>query len=472
MNHGGCKEGKKMMEGKRYIKTKRISIVIFLTFLLIILASSAVSGNSIFVDSSVQTIAGGKDFTVNVSCVPSQPIKAFEFRISFNPTLLKANNVTEGNFFNNFTTFFNPGTINNNAGNIIDIYSLIVGSGNVSSNGTLVTISFTAKDNSGTSPLNLNAVGICDEGGYLIFNTSDSSIIIQGSGGGGGGGYPPPSGGGYIPEPTENEPPNQPLKPSGPIFIEMGVEYEYSSVAIDPEGDHVRYRFYWGDGNMSNWSDYVPSNTSVNTSHSWNSIETFTIGVIAQDKNGLNSSWSLPLNVTVLQTDGEGNYPVADFQLPQNISINQTIIFDASLSFDEDGSIISYLWDFGDGTIGTGRITTHKYEKPGIYEVILVVTDNNGNRNNKTTMINVGLNLVGDITDEQLLHPIYVGLILFVTSAVILVCILIRFRDNIIVSLRYYKSRPVTHHIIHDSNKKIKRIDAKIEKLKRKMEHY
>ncbi len=461
----------KMMENKKN-KTRWLGLVVFLVFLLTMFSVSIVSGNSISVDSSIQTISGGKDFTVNVSCVPSQPIKAFEFRVSFNPTLLRANNVTEGNFFNNFTTFFNPGTINNNAGTIIDIYSLIVGSGNVSSNGTLVTISFTAKDNSGTSPLTLNAVGICDDGGYLSFNVSDSSINVQGSGGGGGGGYPPPSGGGSIPEPLGNVPPNPPLIPSGPIFIEMGVEYEYSSVTIDPDGDHVRYRFYWGDGNMSNWSDYVYSNTSVNMSYSWNSIDTFSIGVIAQDENGLNSSWSLPLNVTVLQFDLEGNYPVADFQLPQNISINQTILFDASLSFDNDGAIISYFWDFGDGETGMGINTTHVYEKPGEYQVILVVTDNNGNRNNKTLTINVGLNLEGAVTDEQFLNPLHLGIILIGAAAVILVCILIRFRDNIIVSLTYHKSRPISHHTTHESNKKIKRIDTKIEKIRRKMEHY
>ena len=74
--------------------------------------------------------------------------------------------------------------------------------------------------------------------------------------------------------------------------------------------------------------------------------------------------------------------------------------------FDKDGAIISYLWDFGDGTTGMGRNTTHIYKKPGEYQVILVVTDNNGNRDNKTIMINVGLNLGGTVSDEQLLNPI------------------------------------------------------------------
>ena len=62
---------------------------------------------------------------------------------------------TEGDIFDDYTTFFNPGTIDNNAGTIVDIYDLIMGSGNVTDTGTFVTISFTAKDASGTSSLDI-----------------------------------------------------------------------------------------------------------------------------------------------------------------------------------------------------------------------------------------------------------------------------------------------------------------------------
>ena len=100
---------------------------------------------------------------------------------------------------------------------------------------------------------------------------------------------------------------------------------------------------------MSNWTAFVPSNTSVLSFHSWASISTFAVHVLAQDENGLNSSWSLPLNVTVSAIDFEGEPPVADFVAPRNLTANQTIVFDGSSSFDEDGVIVSYNWDFGDG---------------------------------------------------------------------------------------------------------------------------
>jgi probable HAF family extracellular repeat protein len=55
-----------------------------------------------------------------------------------------------------------------------------------------------------------------------------------------------------------------------------------------------------------------------------------------------------------------------------------TVNFSAAGSSDPDGSIISYEWDFGDGTTGTGLNTTHTYTQRGIHIALLTVTDNQG----------------------------------------------------------------------------------------------
>ena len=54
------------------------------------------------------------------------------------------------------------------------------------------------------------------------------------------------------------------------------------------------------------------------------------------------------------------------------------VSFDASSSFDFQGSIVSYEWDFGDGETGDGETISHDYNGPGKYEVTLKVTDNDG----------------------------------------------------------------------------------------------
>lgn len=54
------------------------------------------------------------------------------------------------------------------------------------------------------------------------------------------------------------------------------------------------------------------------------------------------------------------------------------VSFDGSCSYDPDGDLSSYSWDFGDGTTSSGANTAHLYWTPGYYNVTLVVTDSLG----------------------------------------------------------------------------------------------
>jgi PKD repeat protein len=62
-----------------------------------------------------------------------------------------------------------------------------------------------------------------------------------------------------------------------------------------------------------------------------------------------------------------------------------TTIFDGSTSFDHEGTITTYRWDFGDGTTATDPIATHVYTNPGIYHITLTVTDNDNNTGTDST---------------------------------------------------------------------------------------
>lgn len=59
---------------------------------------------------------------------------------------------------------------------------------------------------------------------------------------------------------------------------------------------------------------------------------------------------------------------------------DSSVHVDGSASNDPDGTIVSYLWDFGDGSTATGSSADHTYTTPGTYRVTLVVTDNKGDK--------------------------------------------------------------------------------------------
>jgi thermitase len=86
----------------------------------------------------------------------------------------------------------------------------------------------------------------------------------------------------------------------------------------------------------------------------------------------------------------KSRHPFASFtHLPLDPYVGETVTFDASASYDPDGIIVSYIWDFGDDSSGEGNITTHLYADGGTYTVTLTVIDNENMESTFTTEITV-----------------------------------------------------------------------------------
>lgn len=90
----------------------------------------------------------------------------------------KLTQLTQGDIFSGHTTFFNPGTINNTVGTIVNIFGLIVGEGSISTPGSFASISFTAKESIGRSSLHLYDVGVTNETEYIPITVSDGNVTI------------------------------------------------------------------------------------------------------------------------------------------------------------------------------------------------------------------------------------------------------------------------------------------------------
>jgi hypothetical protein len=431
VRNGDCKRDEEMYSMIKRVRRAAFTalkigcIVFFLVcFAGVVLVEAA--STSLSITPVSQTVSAGTMVNISVEGVPQQPVKAFELKVAFNPSILQATAVSEGDFFGSYTTFFNQGVIDNVAGTIVNVYDLIVGPGNVSNPGVLVLINFTAKSTNGVSTLRLYDVRLTNETNYISVSVSSASVTVTG------GSSPPPSEPPVTPPPSSpNQPPSTPLKPSGPVSIQVGTSYEYTDAAIDPDGDQVRLRFDWGDGSLSNWTGFVGSNTSVTVSHAWGNVSTSVIRVIAQDAAGLNSSWSDPLNVTVSQAGSAGSPPVGVFLLSQNASSNHTIVFNASGIYDPDGVIVSYQWDFGDGVTAVGEHPVHTYQSPGQYTVTLTVTDNTGLTLISSQVISIAAGSVVPTKNETNFFQSNSSVIFLLIVLVPVLVVLLVFRDKI-----------------------------------------
>jgi hypothetical protein len=101
----------------------------------------------------------------------------------------------------------------------------------------------------------------------------------------------------YLPslfEPSNNQPPNKPSRPTGPPIGRVGREYTYSSTCSDPDNNILYYRFDWDDGTISPWYKQISSNFGQG-SHSWEKPGTYEIRVKTKDIYGQEGEWSEPL---------------------------------------------------------------------------------------------------------------------------------------------------------------------------------
>jgi PKD repeat protein len=170
--------------------------------------------------------------------------------------------------------------------------------------------------------------------------------------------------------------------------LRSGQELVFSSASSsDPEGELSALRWDFGDGSAVR-SQSVPGPMS----HTYASAGVFTVTLTAEDAKGLTQSASTQISV-----DPPGNIPPA---AALNAAATSTLVgkplsFSAVGSSDADGTILRFVWDFGDGTL-LERISPspvlHTFASAGRKTVRLNLTDDRGATSTATQEIQVRLN--------------------------------------------------------------------------------
>jgi len=139
----------------------------------------------------------------------------------------------------------------------------------------------------------------------------------------------------------------------------------YAGDSYDLDGTIVSYQWDFDDGT-------IVTETDLSITHVYEDDGSYTVTLTVTDDDGATNSTSI--TKTVLNRP-----PIASFtQNATTVDTEEAIHFDASNSFDLDGDIVEYFWDFGDETNETGVTVDHTYAEGGNYTVILTVTDDDG----------------------------------------------------------------------------------------------
>ena len=178
-----------------------------------------------------------------------------------------------------------------------------------------------------------------------------------------------------------NEPPVASILPStteglAPLYVSFD-----ASASGDTDGSIVDYSWDFGDG---------ATGAGRVAHHSFEIAGLYTVTLVVIDDQGATAQAQTVISVS--KATGNNKPPKADFNVNKAQGRTKikaevmalaeaelvTATFDGSLSSDEDGTVVEYLWNFGDGQTADGMSVEHTYAEVGDYTVALSVMDDQG----------------------------------------------------------------------------------------------
>src|SRR6266566_218093 len=165
-----------------------------------------------------------------------------------------------------------------------------------------------------------------------------------------------------------------------------------ASASTDPDGDPLNYSWSFGDGSYA---------AGKIVSHVFATQGQYLIVLDVSDPygDGLTSRY-------LAVVPPKSPTAIIAWTPPRPIAGQTNVEFNGSNSFDPDGVISRYIWEFGDGVVGSGLTATHIYADAGTYTVELIVVDEDGVANRDTQTITVLARSKATVAAADLQTPI------------------------------------------------------------------
>jgi PKD repeat protein len=158
--------------------------------------------------------------------------------------------------------------------------------------------------------------------------------------------------------------------------------------SYDPDGGAItKYEWDWDN-------DGTFDETGADVYHSWDTVGPHYVQFRVTDDEGVTATLAAPI-----QVDTANALPTAVAQADKyNAFVNETVNFDGSGSHDNDcndQSIVSWLWDWDNNGVydEEGAHVSHSWDSPGLYDVQLKVTDNEGTSDILDTPLQITISL-------------------------------------------------------------------------------
>ncbi len=315
-----------------------VAIVLGLAGIGLLSSNNALHAQQALTEVSVEskTITPNSTSFVNIviSGGPDTGIADVQGLLRFDPKVLKANKVEGQQDYEVFAS-----KLDNNAGEVRFLVTKLRAP--YAKAGPLIKIEFQAIGKTGDqSDLRLTLEVLRDPNGRNIPNKILNGLITLGA--------------------VQNQPPTAKFSftPAEPKIDE---EIAFNDESTDPDGatDIISWEWDFGDGTKS---------TDQNPRKRYSQKRIYDVKLTVRDKGGLSNSVTkkVPVGITP---------PKVDFSFsPTSPEVGDEVQFTDKST--DDGQIVSWRWDFGDGTTSTEQNPKKKYVQAGTFKVKLIVKDN------------------------------------------------------------------------------------------------